>query len=54
MTEFGQRHAALVPQRPRCVYHPRPGWVVPTMAGLVVLGLAGASGILVATGRRET
>jgi hypothetical protein len=35
-----------------CAYHPRPGWVVPAMAGLVVLGLAGAAGILIATRRR--
>ena len=37
-----------------CSYHPRPGWVTPTMVGLVVLGLAGASGVLVATRRRST
>jgi len=35
-----------------CFYHPRPVWEVPTMAGLVVLGLAGAVCILVATRRR--
>jgi len=37
-----------------CVYHPRPGWVVPSMAGLVVLGPAGALGVLVATRPRGT
>jgi hypothetical protein len=37
-----------------CTYHPRPSWVAPTMAGLLVLGLTGASGILVATRRRST
>lgn len=37
-----------------CVYHPRPGWVLPTMAGIVVLGIAGAAGLLVATRRRST
>jgi hypothetical protein len=36
-----------------CFYHPRPGWVVPTMAGFIMLGLAGA-GILVATRRRSS
>ena len=36
-----------------CVYHPRPAWVVPGVAGLVVLGSAGAAGILVATRRRS-
>jgi hypothetical protein len=35
-----------------CFYHPRPVWEVPTMAGLVVLGLAGAVCILLATRRR--
>jgi hypothetical protein len=37
-----------------CFHHPRPVWVAPTMAGLVVLGLAGAAGILFATRRRST
>ena len=36
-----------------CFHHPRPFWVVPTMAGIVVLGLAGAASILVATRRRS-
>ena len=32
-----------------CVYHPRPGWVEPTALGIVLLGLAGAGGVLAAT-----
>jgi hypothetical protein len=39
---------------PACYYHPRPAWVEPSMAGLVVLGLTGAAGILIATRRRRT
>jgi hypothetical protein len=37
-----------------CFYHPRPVWVVPAMAGLVVLGTAAAAGGLAATRRRST
>ena len=37
-----------------CFSHPRPGWVPPTMAGIAVLGLAGAAVILLAARRRST
>ena len=48
----GAEHSCLQTAGDACFYHPRPGWVVPSMVGLFVLGLAGASGILVATRRR--
>jgi hypothetical protein len=34
-----------------CFHHPRPAWVLPTMGGLVLLGLAGAAVALVAIRR---
>ena len=47
----GAAHDCLgAPAVADCFSHPRPGWVVPTMVGLVLLGLAGASGILAQAG----
>jgi hypothetical protein len=37
-----------------CFYHPRPGWVYPAELGIVLLGLAGAAGVLVAARRSST
>lgn len=51
---LGAEHSCPGTAGSPCFYHPRPRWVVPAMAGLVVLGLAGATGTLVATRRRST
>jgi hypothetical protein len=50
----GAQHSCPQAAGYECVYHPRPGWVVPATACVVVLGAARAAGVLAATRRRSS